>query len=134
GQSLGFRWQRQDHLESGAVIFKPKRPPMQSCDGRNEAQSEPTSGLRPACLKPDKAAENAIAIRAWYARPAIGDDDFGHVSLRLGDDAHFRLGAVAALNALRRPIFDGVVNEIGDGLSKQLTIGAHKDWFNRVRP
>ena len=100
---------------------------MQPCHRGNEAQPEPASGLGTAGLKPDEAVENAIAIRARHSRPSIGDDDFCHGSLGLNGHADFGLRSIAAVGALWRSIFNGVVNEIGNGLAEQLAIGANKD-------
>ena len=107
---------------------------MQPRHRRDETQAQAAPRLGPARLEPDEAAEHALALGARHAWSAIGDDDFRHGSPRLGGHAHFGLRSVAALGSIRRTVFDGIIDEIGNGLAKQLTIGAHMDGLDRLGP
>ena len=106
------------------IVLKSQRPAMQPRNGRDQAEPKTAARLGTARFQAHEPAQHPLAVGFGHALALIGHDDLHHVALGIGRHPHFRLQPAIAADVLRRSVFEGIVEEIGDGLAEQLAIGA----------
>src|SRR5262245_62865803 len=106
------------------IIFKLKLTAMEPGNRRSQAKSEARAGFGAALLETDEALHYAPAVGVGNARPAIGNAECDALAIIAGSDHD--LGGNAVHLAAPAGIFDRIVDEIGQGLTNQLAIAAHR--------
>ncbi len=97
---------------------------MQPCHRRDKAQAKPAAGLRAAFLEPHKPPQDPLPLGRGHPGAAIGHDDLGVISVDLCAHRHLRRVTIAALRGWRT-VFQRVVDEVRDGLPKELAVTAN---------
>src|SRR3984893_9492661 len=115
------------------IILDPQASIVETCHRHGERKPEAGSRARASVFEPDESIEHAQAIVLGDARTAIRDDEFNIAATpprREFDDA---LGILrrrsirAEPSRLRHPVFQRIVEQIGDGRAGTLPASMQKE-------
>ena len=99
-----------------------------------ERKTQCMAGLASALIDygDHEAAEDAIAFGVRHTRAPVRDHDPRHAAARIGLHVHFRRVTIACPGTWRS-VFERVVDEIGESLTKQLAITVNDNWISGLR-
>src|SRR5437763_1979146 len=104
--------EHERRLESRVVVAEFELGVVKPCDSGDKAEAETRSRRMAARFEPHEALQHTRTVLGGNSGPAVGYAERDANGRVLDGNGHF---------ATRRRVFDGVVDEIGEGL-------AHKTW------
>ena len=110
----------QHDAQPGIVILQSDRGSVQACHRGNQAEAQTVAWCRTAGFHPIEVAEDIFTFVGRNTWTAIGYDQAGRATAMLQVDQNV---------PTFRCVFDGVIQQIGDGLKQQVAVaGGDCDW------
>src|SRR5262249_24534969 len=109
------------------IVLELELAAMQPGNRRGKTQSQAGARLRTALLEPHEALDRAITVGHGNAAAAVSHSQQDTIALSLRRHNDLRVGTVQPA-----PVFDGVVDQIGQRLADQLSVAVNRSSRRRL--